>query len=301
LVAVFSSPALFLSQIAFAWGDEGHQAIALIASKYLNDTTKAKIDTLLSTDSEPFQMRDGRMTNASFATQATWADYYRTSTGQHGPTYQKTHQWHFVDIEINGGTLDTTCPNYPNLSPGTPAFDGAADDCVVNKIRQFTDELMSNDTPQMEKLRALKMLMHFVGDVHQPLHASDDHDAGGNGKNVTAQGMKAGKLHGYWDNEFVQLIGSTPEAIADKLTEKITKTQIQQWPAADPAIWANESYALAKKIAYGELPEPVTGRNGKSMSYHLNQDYINDAQNTVEGQLSKAGIRLAAVLNTVFR
>lgn len=281
---------------ARAFGDDGHQTVALIADHFLTPAVRAKVAAILATDAEPFRMRDGRMTNASFATQATWADYYRDSQGKTGEPYRTTHQWHFVDVEIAGGSLIEACSNYPALPADTPASEGTPDDCVVDKISQFADELASPATPDDERLRALKFLLHYVGDVHQPLHASDDHDAGGNGKNVTAVGFKGGSLHHFWDNEFVLRIGANPEAISKTLIKRITKAQMKQWSSPDPKKWATESYSLAKRKAYGALPVPVHAHTGSGTSYRLTQDYVDDAVEVTGVQLSKAGVRLAAVL-----
>jgi hypothetical protein len=292
--------ALATSQHALAWGDEGHEVVALIALDRLDPAVREKIDQLLATDSQSFAMRDGRQTNASFGTQATWADYFRESQGHFGDAYKKTHQWHFADIEIHGGSLSEACFDFPGLAAGVPAFDGDPDDCVVDKISQFKKELAEPSTSPTERLLALKFLLHFVGDVHQPLHASDDNDVGGNGKSVSANGVHAGKLHHYWDTEFVLKIpapAATPVSIAKYLAGRITTAKAQQWSSADPKTWARESYAIGKRKAYGALPTPTKNKTGTGVTYRLDDDYVADAVDAVQGQLSKAGVRLANLLN----
>ncbi|WLA46706.1 MULTISPECIES: S1/P1 nuclease [Bradyrhizobium] len=74
---------------------------------------------------------------------------------------------------------------------------------MVDKSQQFAAELANPATDVEEQVAALKFLLHFVGDVHQPLHSSDDHDRGGNAKRVSATGLSAGNLHHFWDTEFV--------------------------------------------------------------------------------------------------
>jgi hypothetical protein len=298
---VLGSVLLFGSGSAEAWGDPGHETVALIANHYLTPAVKARIDAILATDPEPFKMHSGQMTNSSFASQATWADYYRVSQGPKGPPYAATHEWHFADIEIVGGTLADACFDFPALPDDTPASEGSPEDCVVDKITQFTAELASPATPDDERLRALKYLLHFVGDVHQPLHSSDDHDAGGNSKNVTAVGFKAGNLHHFWDTEFVLQIGPTPDAISKELIKHITKAEIKQWSSPDPKKWAMESFSVAKRKAYGALPPPKPARSGTGKSYRLTQAYVDDAVLAVRRQLSKAGVRLAALLNDALR
>jgi len=79
-----------------------------------------------------------------------------------------------VDIEIDGPNIDEACFDHPE--PDHPASTGPAKDCVVDKIQEFADELANPDTDPEEQVVALKFLLHFVGDLHQPLHAADDHD-----------------------------------------------------------------------------------------------------------------------------
>lgn len=287
---------------AWAWGDVGHEVVALIAWGRLDAPVRDKIQQLLATDTHALRMADGRMTNVSFATQATWPDYYRQSQGPAGLPYQQTHRWHFADIEIKGGTLDQACFSYPALPPGLPASEGAEEDCVVDKIVQFKTELASPATAPAERLLALKYLLHFVGDVHQPLHASDDHDAGGNAKRVSAAGIPAGKLHHYWDTEFVLRLPApqrTADAIAATLAPRITASQAHQWSSPDPRAWALEANATARSKAYGELPPPkvVAG----VATYALSPAYVNDATAAVRVQLEKAGVRLALLLNDAMK
>jgi len=284
---------------AFAWGDDGHRVVALIALNHMEEGAKAKLVQLLQSDPLSFEMHaQAGSTSESLDRQATWADYYRDSDRgkPNGPRYTRTNHWHYVDIELKSGSLDNACFNYPRLPPGVPASDGAADDCVVDKLMQFAAELADPATATGERQFAVKFIMHFVGDLHQPLHASDDQDRGGNEKKVKSAGLAQGNLHHYWDTEFVHALGPTPEDIAKKLDDQISKTQILQWSSSDPRTWATESFALAKREGYGRLPAPdVKG------VYVLDENYVNDARSVVANQLSKAGIRLASTLNALLR
>jgi hypothetical protein len=143
---------------------------------------------------------------------------------------------------------------------------------------------------------ALKFLPHFVGDLHQPLHSSDDHDRGGNDKKVSAETLKAGNLHHYWDTEFVSVLETDAKSIAADLLKRISPEQARTWQAGKPADWAVETFYVAKAGAYGRLPAPMPGGG-----YRLSDDYVARATNDGAEQLSKAGVRLALILNNALR
>ena len=174
------------------------------------------------------------LTGHDIASAATWADKYRESTQARRDL---THLWHYVDVEIDGSNdLDQACNGHPTQPP--KASDGPATDCVVDKINAFIAELKSPSTSADEKRMALQFLLHFVGDVHQPLHASDDHDQGGNDKKVKATGIATGKLHHYWDTEFVLQLGSDPAMVAQQLVSSTTSGQVKTWSKGDATSWA---------------------------------------------------------------
>jgi hypothetical protein len=109
---------------------------------------------------------------------------------------------------------------------------------------------------------------------------------------VSAPGFRAGNLHHYWDTEFVNQLGPDPQGIASELIESITQDQVNAWSRGGPADWAQESFALARDDAYGQLPQPTA--HG---SIRLSDDYVTMATQDVATQLGKAGVRLAMVLN----
>ncbi len=89
---------------------------------------------------------------------------------------------------------------------------------------------------------ALKFLLHFMADLHQPLHSTDDNDRRGNSKKVSADTIRAGTLHHYWDTEFVALLETNAKAIASDLIAHITRDQVHEWQVGTPAEWANEAF-----------------------------------------------------------
>jgi hypothetical protein len=171
-------------------------------------------------------------------------------------------------------------------------------DCVVDKINQFKAELASPGTDAEERIMALKFLLHFVGDIHQPLHSSDNGDEGGNDVEVMADGIphkEKDELHGYWDTQFVERVAQSDTALATKLLAAITPEQRTSWAAGTPDDWAMEAFAISKRDAYGNPPL------SKGTLQHLNAAYVAQAEKDVAMQLSKAGVRLAFVLNQALK
>jgi hypothetical protein len=221
-------------------GRRWHQIVALVAQSFLEPDVRKQVNALLAGDTDNLTAHD-------IASAATWADKYRQANI--GGSREKTAQWHFVDIEITAPDLNKACFSYPALPAGTVASDGPADDCVVHKINEFAAELTDPNTDAEERVAALKFLLHFVGDLHQPLHSADDSDRGGNAKRVSADGFKAGNLHSYWDTPFVVSLGDDAKTVASDLVGHITKTQAAEWQKGSPADWATEAFYIAKSDA----------------------------------------------------
>jgi hypothetical protein len=288
---VFLPVALVLSltqlRSALAWGDEGHEVVALVAQSFLDQDVRKRVTALLASDPDT-------LTGHDIVAEATWADKYRDANIS--GSREKTRQWHFVDIELENPNLRQACFNFPPIPSGSPASNGPAADCVVDKIEEFAAELANPATDLEEQVAALKFILHFVGDLHQPLHSSDDNDRGGNDKRVSASGLKTNNLHHYWDTEFVNQLGPDAKSIASDLIGHISPQQEQQWAAGKPSDWANESFLIAKTDAYGQLPSPT-----RRSSYRLSDDYVIMATQDVSVQLGKAGVRLAFILNQALK
>jgi hypothetical protein len=283
---------LLPAQRVLAWGDLGHEVVADVASHYLTEPARTRVNQLLAGDNSGLVAQD-------IADEATWADHYRDSQRRAPPPtrYDQTHNWHFVNIELGSdaaASLAAACHNFPAPSKDQPASSSRTDDCVVTKVMQFAAELKSPATPPPERLLALQFLLHLVGDLHQPLHDADAADEGGNQKTARGPGLRSGSLHHHWDTSFVNLLGSDPQQIADALVAQINPDDLRQWQKGGPRDWALESFQLAARDAY-HLPEPASGR--KYPVYVLDQAYIDTASADVRLQLSRAGVRLAALLN----
>ncbi len=266
--------ALFLAPPgAQAWGDEGHATVALIARPLLRPEVAATVDAMLQSDDS------GLTIDRGIAAEASWADRYRD-------THPETRSWHFVDIELDSGPPDDR----------QLAALCEREDCVVARIEQFSRTLADRTQAPAVRLRALQFLLHLVGDLHQPLHAADAHDRGGNDRRVEARGHRGGPLHHYWDTVFVADSGADPQDLAHRLLDGISPRNKRAWSEGSPADWARESFGLAATFAYGGLPVP----DGRGL-YHLNARYVAEADDIVRLQLQRAGVRLAQVLNTALR
>lgn len=293
---------LFSSAPALAWGDDGHKIIALIARHIIeerNPQVANRIDALLAGGTDP-------TTAATFEDKATWADRYRDSSPERKAA---TRQWHFIDLLISGPDRKQACFGNPALAPGTPASRGPAGDCVVRKINQFRRELRDTSVPTAERKLALLYLLHFVGDLHQPLHSADNHDNGANSVSVVVGEAEEGtNLHSYWDTRVVRRLGSTPRSIADLLIADLPDTVAASdiGAASDERTyaWADEAHAVARRYAYAGLPK--TKRTCTIKPYNkppkrvscvvLSPQYATDATGKARLQLQRGGARLAAVL-----
>jgi hypothetical protein len=248
---------------------------------------KAKVFAMLAADPDTLTKHD-------IASEATWADKYRDENNRQDH-YEQTKNWHFTDIEIDHPDLVAACFGRKPLPPGTLASNGDPKDCAVDKIGQFRAELSAPDTDAEERLFALKFILHLVGDIHQPLHSSDNHDQGGNRVKVVVDGFRHSpkdELHGFWDTQFVDDIATPPAALATQLVAQIRFHDASAWAQGTPDDWAVEAFEIAKADAYGNPPLSTES------TQRLNRNYVDQAELDVRLQLSRAGIRLAHVLNT---
>jgi hypothetical protein len=281
---------------ALAWGDEGHEIVATIAYARLTPAVKKKVDALLTADKDTLTAKD-------FVSRATWADKYRDSDRNSTRVrYDATEQWHFTDIELQSPSLDAACFNHPPLPSGTAASAGPAKDCAVDKIVEFSAELGNPSISRVERILALKFLLHFVGDVHQPLHSADNHDRGGNDVGIVFGKPPAkGELHAYWDTRLVKRLGADARTVGAALNKQITAAKASEWAKGAPPDWAKEAFEQAKSVSYDFSGEKTVTDDHGGTSEQLDAAYDKRALPVVREQLSKGGVRLAAVLNAALR
>lgn len=264
LLFAFLVPAAFPDRLA-AWGAEGHEVICEIAWQRLEPESKKLVRSLRAADREP---------GKNFSESCLWADRVRNDT------HRATYQYHFVNIArgADGVDLERDCPAY---------------DCVLVAIRRYTVYLAREDMARDERAEALKFLAHFVGDLHQPLHAGYGEDRGGNEIRVRWFGKRSSDgddldLHRVWDREILDRAKISYPRSAAELAAEISEEKAASWKNFDVDGWAEESYRLAVDVAY-DLPADK----------ELGQPYFDRARPVVEEQLVKAGVRLAHLLNSV--
>jgi hypothetical protein len=280
LAALFAVLAFAIPQQSWAWGPVGHSTVVTIARSYLTPKAQARIEEILAADPDT-------LTGKSMADRANWADAWRL-------THPETFNWHFVDIEIDDGDMKAACYGYP--AQGPLASVGPADDCVVDKIDAFSRELRDPKTSDAERLLALKFLLHFVGDMHQPLHSTDNHDRGGNCVLLNVGAEKPSNLHAYWDLTVINGMTTGPHAFAAALRTTITPAQKAAWEQGDARAWALETFETGKATTYSVATTPGCDPNVAPIT--LPDGYEAMARKTITMQLQKAGVRMAKVLNT---
>lgn len=305
--------AVILPSQARAWGCEGHQVIALIAEKHLSPHALEMVKKILS--ESPIDPALNRFCKEggtdAMADTATWADDFRAQHPETGP-------WHYVDIPL--GTTRREVGK----------FCDPKESCVTRAITDQLAILRSVNSDPHKRADALRFLIHFVGDLHQPLHAATNNDQGGNCvplaffdtlpqlRNPQTESY-APNLHGVWDTNILEraTAGKTVDQVTSDLDQSFKK-KIARWrrDAADVDAWAWESYQLAAKKVYGKLPvripveapQPITscadGNHVSARMLKFNENLEGPYQKTavpaVRERLAQAGARLALLLNQLW-
>lgn len=248
-----------------AWGGPGHMAVAAIAEDRLTPQARAMVREIAGA------------VPISSPEICTWADSHRNPA---------TGRWHYVNIPLSAEHFDDArdCPR------------GA---CAVAEIERATAELARSAEPE-GRLKALRWLVHAVGDLHQPFHAGDGWDRGGNDLRVRfGRRKQPTNLHKVWDVDLVKPLVRDlgPLGLARMLEQRIRPSDAAAW-AADlaPRSWADESHREARAI-YAELGVSPTERG----IVQLPRDYASQERWRVEAAMQRAGVHLGAVLNQVAR
>ncbi|WP_237487839.1 S1/P1 nuclease [Hufsiella arboris] len=242
---------------SMAWGMLGHRIVGQIAESYLTDKARLQIKQILG--------------NESMAMASNWPDFIKSDKA-----YSYLSPWHYVDFDKQY--------SYPEMQQYLQR-DTATD--AYTKLNFLVAELKKKNLPQDKKVMYLRLVIHIVGDIHQPMHTGHTEDKGGNDIKVTWFGQPS-NLHSVWDSgliEYQQL--SYTEYV--KAINFPTQLQLKEWKKVNVSKWLYDSSLEADKIYKGV-------KDGDKLSYRYNFDYVE----TLNRQLLKGGVHLAAILNQIF-
>jgi hypothetical protein len=252
--------ALLPVSTALAWGPTGHRLVARLAESELEPAARAEIARLLRGEADP-----------TLAGVANWADELRERDPDLG---RRSSRWHYVNL------AEDDCA----YRPAAHCPDG---DCVIEAIRRQRALLADRRQPDAVRAQALKFLVHFVGDAHQPLHAGYARDRGGNTAQVRIDG-KGSNLHRLWDGDIVTRGGAGEDRQLRQL-QRMPLPPEARVGANDPGAWAEASCRIVLKDGFYP-PKPK-----------IDPAYFARWRPTADAQLRIAGYRLALLLNDALK
>jgi hypothetical protein len=243
---------LTASVCSFGWGPTGHRATGLVAEKHLTKKAKKALALILQ--------------GQSLAMASTWMDDIRSDS-----TFDYMADWHWVTIQ-NGETYDKSVKN-PNGD-------------IIQTLERVIQELKSGKLNASEEAQRIKILIHLVGDLHQPLHVGGGSDRGGNDVRVTWFRTES-NLHRVWDSDMIDDTRLSFTELAESL-QIPDAAAVQKMQATNIRDWANESMGYRSQVyAYGD------GRLGYEYSY---KNFP-----LVRTRILESGVRLAGLLNEIYK
>lgn len=241
-----------------SWGGTGHRAIGKIASNHLTSDATAAVQELLGTE--------------SLAEVSTWADEIRMK-----PEFKYTTPWHYINLPLG--------LNYRQFKEKVESM---TNDNVYSAMLKQEKILADKSETKEKRAEALKFIVHFVGDLHQPMHVSRAEDQGGNTIQLNYNG-KGTNLHSLWDSRLIEHQGLNYEEIVNKYDHASAK-EIRKWQKAALVVWMWESYQISSKL-YAEVDQ-MKDRT-------LEAGYDEKHYAIIEKRMQQAGLRLAGLLNGI--
>jgi hypothetical protein len=294
----------------------------LIARAHLTAGVSAAVDDLLraSPVDEALNRFCKDRPDDIMADGATWADDAKNR--------EKTGVWHYIDIPRSVNSAASAGPSgvEPWCPPIGPSVEGKnRPGCITNAIDYELAILRDKARSSADRATALRYIIHFAGDIHQPLHDIDNNDQGGNCTVIRFFGEEQpANLHAIWDYKLIQRAlersGLSPQAYAMALDKRFADkfATLSTANADDPVAWAWETHAIALSNTYGNLEPgiPLADADPKadpqaacaaerdkvrSLSIAIGDPYFDAAMLAIDERLSTAGFRLAALLNESLR
>ena len=286
VLAVIVSTLLVFPISAWAWGFDGHKIVAVIAADNLTPAAQSHVASILRVPTDK-----GAIASAMERASVVPDSRFREEDS-------KTAPWHYINICLQDQRSDVAarCPR---------------GNCVTGKIDEYSRRLKRASYDRWGAAGDLAFLIHFVGDLHQPLHAANDADQGGNCVAVDSR-SSANELHAVWDTTVVHglehsIDAGKPEATARRLEQTYAaERETDSWIPAEDIAW--ESNQIARRDIYGALQIPIERCqpaadlcvNPAGRIVELSTSYL-DRGNVIAGhQLAKAGFRLASLLNGIW-
>lgn len=244
---------VFIVNQTFAWGPIGHRVVGKIAELHLDAKTAAKVKAILG--------------NESLASVANWADFIKSD-----PNWRKANPWHYVSIP-DGKTYKTIEKN--------------KDGDVVWAIEHFSKVLVDKKATKEQKAEAIKFLVHFVGDIHQPLHVGHVHDRGGNSVKINWFKEET-NLHSVWDESLIDMQKLSYSEMVEFINHP-SKEDVKKWKSEGIEEWMKESIALRDSVYDIVKNKDQYKKYGEYLYNYKNIENLNR-------RMLQAGVRLAALL-----
>lgn len=247
--------ATMVSASAWAWGKTGHRVSGQIANAHLSGDSRNAVQDILGVE--------------DLAEASTWPDFMRSNDDDFWR--KEASPYHYVTIPKNQTYAEAGAPERGD---------------AITALAKFRKVLRDGNATLEDKQLALRFIIHIIGDLHQPMHAGDGTDRGGNDFSMTFFGDLT-NLHRVWDTGLIKQEELSYSELSKWLERRITPEQIKEWSIIDPIVWAEESAAIRDTIY-------PTGDRDEAWGY------VYDNRETLRTRLSQSGIRLSAYLNDIF-
>lgn len=270
-LVVLISLLLLTPRISLAWGAEGHRLTGLVAQALLTPFARSEVNSLLP---------------AGLADAANFMDIRRPDLQK---KYPGSAEWHYDDIPVCDKSKTGAAEYCQNGR------------CASAQIAIFLGVLGDSHSTLEEKREALRLIVHMVGDIHQPLHAATNGDRGGNLVMIMNR-VRSSKLHAVWDTQFVKssLRGSSESSFAANLvSQSIANLSVLQ--SGNVRDWIQESHQIAIDTVYGKLPGFACNLDMTATDIELPAEYKTNGQQIVVERIAAAGARIAWLINRTLR